>query len=207
MIGNEIPERTNSLLLLLAAEIVTGDPVASTVAFIDLFPPATTLPKLRLVGEIVNWPAAISAPERAIFSVEFLAVDTRPSIPLAEPAESGVNVTVKVSLSFGERFAGRLSPFTEKPDPLMFAAEMVTAEPPVLVTVSDKSELLLLGTLPKASVAAVALRTEPVATVGPPEAIPPQPVSAARPTAIKSELVNPLINPLNPRCDRQKRNG
>lgn len=52
--GREIPESTNSLLLLLAAETVTDDPVASRVAVIDFSPPTRTLPKLRLDDESDN---------------------------------------------------------------------------------------------------------------------------------------------------------
>ena len=124
-----------------------------------------------------------------MFRVEFLAVETRLSVPLEEPVDGGVNVTVKVRLWFGERLVGTLSPVREKPEPLIFASEMVTADVPVLVTVSDRSELLLLGTLPKESVDAFAARTEPALTVGePPEATPPQPVRIANPMAIKTEV-------------------
>jgi len=49
--GREIPDSANSLLLMLAAEMVTNDPVALRVPFSDPFAPTTTLPKLRLAGE------------------------------------------------------------------------------------------------------------------------------------------------------------
>ena len=54
MVGREIPESANSLLLLLAAEMVTDDPVASRVPSSELLAPTTTLPKLRLAGETDN---------------------------------------------------------------------------------------------------------------------------------------------------------
>ena len=54
VVGREIPESANSLLLLLAAEIVTDDPLASRVPFSELFAPTITLPKLKLTGEIDN---------------------------------------------------------------------------------------------------------------------------------------------------------
>lgn len=54
VVGREIPESANSPLLLLAAEIVTDDPVASRVPFSELVAPTTTLPKLKLAGEIDN---------------------------------------------------------------------------------------------------------------------------------------------------------
>jgi hypothetical protein len=125
-----------------------------------------------------------------MFSVEFLAVDTRLSVPLEEPTDDGVKVTVKVTLWFEERLVGTLSPVKEKPDPLIFASEMVTADVPVLVTVSDSSALLLLGTFPKESEDALAAKTEPASTGGEPlEATPPQPVRVAIPAAIKTEVI------------------
>lgn len=124
-----------------------------------------------------------------MFRVEFLAVETRLSVPLEEPADDGVNVTEKVRLSFGERLVGTLSPVREKPEPLISASEMVTEDVPVLVTVSDNSELLLLGTLPNESVDTLAASTEPALTGGEPlEARPPQPVRIAIPAAIKTEV-------------------
>src|SRR5713226_5713015 len=81
-------------------------------------------------------------------SVELSAVDTTASVPLAEPADAGAKVTVNVTLWFGESVVGKLSPLTEKPVPLIFASEIVTADPPVLVNVSERLELLLFCALP-----------------------------------------------------------
>ena len=49
--GREIPESANSLLLMLAAEMVTDDPLASKVPFSEALAPTITLPKFRLVGD------------------------------------------------------------------------------------------------------------------------------------------------------------
>jgi hypothetical protein len=68
-----------------------------------------------------------------MFSVELLAVDRTASVPLVEPVDTGAKVTVNVTLSFGESVVGKPSPLTEKPVPVMVAAEMVTADPPALV--------------------------------------------------------------------------
>jgi len=54
VVGREIPESTNSLLLILAAEMVTADPVAPRAPFSEPLAPTTTFPKLRLVGETDN---------------------------------------------------------------------------------------------------------------------------------------------------------
>ena len=54
VVGTEIPDKANSLLLMLAAEMVTDDPLAPKVTFNEPLVPTTTLPKLKLVGETDN---------------------------------------------------------------------------------------------------------------------------------------------------------
>lgn len=124
-------------------------------------------------------------------------MDSTASVPLAEPVDAGVKVSVNVTLCFGESVVGKLSPLKEKPVPLTFASEMVTADAPVLVSVSERLELLLFCTLPKESVEDDAARAEPLE---PPGANPWQPASSATPVAIKRELIQQ-------RCDRKTRNG
>ena len=159
--GREIPESTNSLLLVLADETVTDDPVAPSVPFSEPLEPTTTLPKLRLAGETDNWPCAVPVPESAMLRVELSAVDTTASVPVVDPVAVGEKVTVNVTLCFGESAIGKLSPLTEKPVPLALASEMVTVAPPVLVSVSERLELLFFCTLPKESVDEDAAKVEP----------------------------------------------
>ncbi|HEX9110083.1 MAG TPA: hypothetical protein VF845_01295 [Terriglobales bacterium] len=52
VVGREIAESANSLLLMFAAEMVTDEPVAPRVPFIEPLAPTTTLPKLRVGGDI-----------------------------------------------------------------------------------------------------------------------------------------------------------
>lgn len=125
-------------------------------------------------------------------------MDTTASVPLAEPADAGAKVAVNVTLCFGESVVGKLSPLTEKPVPLMFASEIVTADPPVLVNVSERLELILFCTLPKESVDDDAATVAP--PLEPPGANPWQPVSSVIPVAIKRELIKQ-------RRDRKTRNG
>ena len=96
--GSEIPESTNSLLLRLADETVTDAPLAFRLPLSDEFDPTTTLPKLRLVGDTANWPAAVPVPESAMLSDEFDAFDATARLPLAAPALVGVKVAVNVTL-------------------------------------------------------------------------------------------------------------
>ena len=140
--GSEIPESTNSLLFRLAELIVTEAPLALRVPLSAELDPTTTLPKLRLVGDTANVPAAVPVPESAILSVELDAFDTTDRLPLAAPALVGVKVAVNVTLWFAVSVRGKVNPLTEKTAPVKFAWVMVTDDPPVLVSVSDKFALL-----------------------------------------------------------------
>ena len=63
------------------------------------------------------------------------------------------------------RVRGKVNPLMEKAAPLPFACEMVTAEPPVLVRVSDKFALLPTCTLPKARLVGFAVSVPGVTPV------------------------------------------
>ena len=143
VIGNEIPDRTNSLAML-SDEIVTAAPVAFRVPLSEELEPTTTLPKLKVAGETLNIPGALPMPESTTLSGELHASETIDTAPLGEPALVGAKVTVKVRLWFEERVVGKVNPLTEKTLPVILAWEIVTAVPPVFVTVSDL--LLLLPT-------------------------------------------------------------
>ena len=143
VIGSEIPESTNSPLLRLADVIVTDAPLAFSVPLSAELDPTTTLPKLRLVGDTANWPAAVPIPESAMLSDKFDAFDTTDKLPLAAPALVGVKITVNVTLWFAVKVSGRVNPLIKKTAPVKFACEMVRLDPPELVRVSDKLELLL----------------------------------------------------------------
>jgi len=77
---------------------VTAAPVAVRLLLSDELAPTTTLPKLRLVGETANVPAAVPVPESAILSDGFDPLDTTDRIPLAAAALVGVKVAVNVTL-------------------------------------------------------------------------------------------------------------
>ncbi len=160
VVGTEIPETANSLLLTPKLEIVTDDPVALSVPFIVPFAPTTMLPKLRLAGESDSCPCDVPVPESAILKFELSAVDVMVSFPAAEPVAIGANVTVNVTLCFGESVTGKLSPLTEKLELLRLACEMVTVAPPPLVNVSERFALLFFCTLLNDSVADDATKVE-----------------------------------------------
>ena len=86
------------MLLRLAEEIVTEVPLAVRVPLSAELEPTTTLPKLRLVGDMANVPTAVPVPESAMVSVGFDAFDATDRFPLAVPAPVGAKVAVKVTL-------------------------------------------------------------------------------------------------------------
>lgn len=141
--GNEMPERVNSLPML-TDETVTAVPVAFKVPFNEELDPTTTFPKFNVAGETANWPGAVAVPESVRLSGELDASEIIDSVPLDEPALVGAKVTVKVTLWVEDSVIGSVNPLTEKTAPLTLAWEMVTADPPVFVNVSDL--LLVLPT-------------------------------------------------------------
>lgn len=52
--GRLIPDKTNSVLLLLAEDTVTSAPVAFRLPFSEERAPTTTFPKFRLAGDTDN---------------------------------------------------------------------------------------------------------------------------------------------------------
>jgi hypothetical protein len=98
---------------------------------------------------------------------ELDASDTTDRVPLAAPALVGVKVVVKVTLWFAARLSGKVNPLREKAPPVRFACEILTADPPVLVNVSDKFALLPTCTLPNTRPVAVSVpRVTPVPESG-----------------------------------------
>jgi hypothetical protein len=98
VMGSEIPESTNSLLLRLAEFTVTEAPLAVRLPVSAELAPTVTLPKPKLVGDTAKVPAAVPVPESAMLSVEFEAFETTARLPLTAPALVGAKVAVKVTL-------------------------------------------------------------------------------------------------------------
>jgi hypothetical protein len=148
--GVEIPLTEKPDPLLATFEIVSVDPpVFVTVSDNTCFVPSGTDPKLKLAGFAPSAPGATPVPDNGTDNVGFVALEVMVTLPLALPAVTGANVTLKVALCPAVRVAGVEIPLTEKPDPLLATFEIVSVVPPVLVTVSDSTCLLPSVTLPK----------------------------------------------------------
>ncbi len=163
--GSEIPESTNSLLFRLAEDTMTEAPLAIRLPVSGELTPTVTLPKLRLVGDTAKVPAAVPVAESAMLSGELDAFDTTDRVPLAAPVLVGEKVAVNVTLWFEVSVRGKVNPLTEKTAPVTLACEMVTGDPPVLVTVSDKFVLLPTWTLPNARLVGFAVSAPGVTPV------------------------------------------
>src|SRR6266550_4227427 len=81
--------------------------------------------------------------------VELEASERIATFPLAAPGAVGANPAVKVTLWPAFRVVGNVSPVIENPVPVTFPCQMVTAAPPVLVSVSERLALLPTWTLLK----------------------------------------------------------
>jgi hypothetical protein len=120
--------------------------------------PTVTVPKLRLVELTAKDPTDAPVPDSGIARLGFDAFEVRTMLPLAAPEEVGVKLALKLALWPAFKLNGRLIPFTLNPLPLAVAAEIVTAVPPLFVTVSDKLWLLPTVTVPKLRLAALAVK-------------------------------------------------
>jgi hypothetical protein len=148
--GVVIPLKLNPEPVIPTEEIVTlVPPVFVTLSDRDCLFPTVTLPKLRLVGLAPSVPGVTPVPDSGMVSVGFEALDVIVRLPLALPADDGVNETLKVALCPAVSVTGVVIPLKLNPEPLIPTDEIVTVVPPVLVTVSDRDCLFPTVTLPK----------------------------------------------------------
>ncbi len=137
------PLKLKPLPVADALEMVTVEPpVLVTVTATDLLLPTVTLPKLTLAGFAISEPAVTPVPESAMFRGEPGASERTARLPVTAPPVVGANFTVNDMDWLAVSVAGSANPVTEKPLPVTAACEMVTLDPPVLVNVSERPELL-----------------------------------------------------------------
>jgi hypothetical protein len=72
-------------------------------------------------------------PASPIINVELTAVELTETVPVTAPPDSGVKITLKVTLSPAARLIGRFRPLRLNLLPVAVACERVTLEPPVFV--------------------------------------------------------------------------
>lgn len=101
--------------------------------------PTVTLPKLRLVGFAPRAPGVTPVPDRGMVKVGLEPFEVIVTLPLALPADAGVNVTVKLALCPEVSVTGAVMPLRLNPAPLIATDEIVTVEPPVFVIFSERA--------------------------------------------------------------------
>ena len=138
VMGNEIPLRTNSALVLVPEEMVTDEPVALSMPGKDAGDPVLTLPKFKAVGESVNCPGVLPFPDRAMLSCGFDALERIARFPEIEPETVGTKTTLNVRLCPAPRVVGRDKPLAVNAALDVPACETITLAVPVLVNVSVK---------------------------------------------------------------------
>ena len=89
-----------------------------TVSERDCLFPMVTLPKLRVVGLAPSVPGVTPVPDNGIVNVGFEALDEMVMLPLAFPADDGLNKTVKIALWPAAGVSGAEIPLMLNPLPL-----------------------------------------------------------------------------------------
>lgn len=158
--GKVSPLTVNCALFVLAEVTVTLAPEAVSVPEPEPVVPTTTLPKASVVGKTLNWPTAVvPVPDSAIVSDGLEALDVTVTVPVAAPAEVGLNFTLKLVLCPAPRVTGVVTPLKVNAVPVIETCEIVTLVPPEFVTVSDSDELLPSVTLPKLRLVGLEVRS------------------------------------------------
>jgi hypothetical protein len=122
----------------------------------ELLFPVTTLRKLTLEG-VAESCGSMPVPLSAIPSGDPTALLVIEMLPVTAPAEAGLNVAEKVAFWPALMVKGVESPEIAKPTPETLAAEIVTLVVPELVRVTDCDPLLPTRTLPKLTLAGLAV--------------------------------------------------
>src|SRR5262249_3245135 len=107
--------------------------------------------KARLGGFPANCPAAIPVPDNAIVNAGFEALEVNVTLPVAAPAASGENVTVKLALAPGANVSGVGIPPRLKQVPLIAALDRVILVVPALLKTPERVWAVPTITLPNAS--------------------------------------------------------
>ena len=118
--GVVIPVKLNPDPLIATCEIVTlVPPLLVMVSDRDCLFPTVTLPKPRLVGLAPSVPGVTPLPDNGMVRVGLEALDVIVRLPLALPADDGVNETLKVALCPAVSVTGVVIPVKLNPDPLI----------------------------------------------------------------------------------------
>src|ERR1700730_2692633 len=120
---------------------------------------------LAVQVKVAECAATRPVPDNEIVSVEFNALLVMLTLPVTLPEAAGANITFMVTDAPGFRMSPIEIPFTLKPAPETVTLEMLTLEPPELVSVTDWVLLLATFTFPKVTLEALGLSWPGAVTV------------------------------------------
>ena len=107
-------------MFVLAAVTVTFAALALRLPEAVPLVPPTTLPRAKVDGLAVNWPAAaVPVPDTGMVNVGLEAFEVIVRLPLALLADCGVKLTLKLALCPGVSVTGVVMPRSVKPIPLI----------------------------------------------------------------------------------------
>jgi hypothetical protein len=155
VIGTFSPPMLNPVPATVACRIVTlAPPVLVRVSIKVRLAPTWTLPKFKLPGLPVSWPAPTPVPVKETVAVLFEFGEPLPRdlffgtehakerLPVMLPPDCGAKVVVRLTLCPGASIAGTLSPLKLNPVPASVAWEIVRFELAVLVRTTGCDTLL-----------------------------------------------------------------
>jgi hypothetical protein len=142
----------------VACEIVRlAPPVFCKVSVCVALLPTTTVPKLKLLGLVDNTPVTIPVPASGTFRTLPVPVLVSARLTVTLPSACGWKTILKLVLCPAASVVGKLNPLIVKFGEFTLAAVMSRLVPPVLVSVLTSVSLAPTPTLPKATLAGVAL--------------------------------------------------
>lgn len=86
-----------------------------TVSDTDFVFPTVTAPKLMLLGFAPKPPGETPVPDNGMVRVGFEAFDVKVTLPLALPADDGLNETLKFALCPDDKVRGAVIPLRVNP--------------------------------------------------------------------------------------------
>lgn len=155
--GNVTPLKLNPVPLIVPCEIVRPPLFAVNFTGKETLLPTVTVPNPSEVASAVSVPIGDTpVPLTETLVVALVALLEIVNAPTTAPVVVGENFTENDALCPAASVSGRAGPVTEKPAPVMLAADMVT-EPELAVTVTPCEALVPVVTFPKLSEAELTL--------------------------------------------------
>ncbi len=163
------PLMLNPAPVAVACEIVTLDPPAFVSEFAKVrLLPTWALPKARLAGLEVMWPAeegaaAMPVPVRGMAS----AGPATNRLPPVVPVDCGANTTFNLTLCPTPRVTGNEGPLIENPLPVAWTDQSVTCQERAFVSTTGTVDVVPVATWPNDTIEGLAVKASALSPVTP----------------------------------------